>query len=85
MKLSLFPNPANTSIQFRTSQAINASASIKIYSIVGDEVLSMSNVTKASGLPDTFNVNTASLPNGTYIYNLAAGTYTFSGRLVVKH
>ena len=69
-----YPNPFNptTSIEYRVSSSENVS--IKIYDMLGREVMTLVNEVKS---PGTYNVKMygANLASGVYIYRMTSGDY----------
>ncbi len=67
-EFTIFPNPANTQITVQVEEILNG-ATIKIYNTLGEIVGSFTN----NSVTDTFMVDVANLPAGTYILQLTSG------------
>ena len=77
-----YPNPFNpsTKIKFRISDL--GLVSLKIYDVLGREVTTLVNEEKPAG---TYEVtwNAANLPSGLYFYQIKAGSYTATKKLLL--
>ena len=77
-----YPNPFNptTSIEYRVSS--NENVSIKVYNMLGQEVMTLVNEMKS---PGTYNVkmNGSQLASGVYIYQMTAGSYSSVKKFVL--
>lgn len=76
-KFSVYPNPANTQINFEFDS--NESASLEIFSISGSMVL---NKTLTN---DVNNINIETLPAGSYIYRVRSNDKVETGKFNVVH
>ncbi len=77
-----FPNPFNpsTTIDFTIPQS--SFINLKVYNVLGEEVATLVNETKASGNYEV-NFNAANLSSGIYFYKLQAGSLTESKKMVL--
>ena len=77
-----YPNPFNpsTSIQFRIPE--NSFVSLKIYNVLGKEVVTLMNEEKNAGSYEV-NFNASSLSSGVYFYKLEAGNFTQTRKMVL--
>ncbi|MEJ2616587.1 MAG: T9SS type A sorting domain-containing protein, partial [Ignavibacteriaceae bacterium] len=77
-----YPNPFNpsTKIEYRISEF--GLISLKIYDVLGKEVATLVNEEKPAG---TYEVtwNAANLPSGVYFYQIKAGSYTATKKLLL--
>ena len=77
-----YPNPFNptTSIEYRVSS--NENVSIKVYNMLGQEVMTLVNEVKS---PGTYNVKMdgSQLASGVYIYRMAAGSFSSVKKFVL--
>jgi hypothetical protein len=89
-----YPNPFNpsTTIEYTIQASLNPSkggtyVQLSVYDILGREVATLVNEVKPAGSYSvTFNVGTlhgASLPSGIYFYQLHAGDYTETKKMVL--
>jgi photosystem II stability/assembly factor-like uncharacterized protein len=77
-----YPNPFNpsTKIEYRIPKA--GMVSIKVYNILGKEVITLVNEEKPSG-QYTLNFNAGNFPSGIYFYTLRAGSFTETKKLIL--
>lgn len=77
-----YPNPFNptTTIRFALPQAVQVS--LKIYDILGREVIELVNENKPAGVYEV-NFDASKLASGTYIYRLRAGNYIESKKMIL--
>lgn len=82
-----YPNPFNPSTTIKFSIPNSQFAILKIYDILGREVVTLVNEEKQPGTYEiTFNVETlhgASLPSGVYFYRLQTGTFSETKKFVL--
>lgn len=71
---SNYPNPFNPTTTIRYAIPKTSFTSIKVYSLLGEEVLTLINETKTPGVYE-LHFNAADLPSGTYLYRLQAGDF----------
>lgn len=78
-RVSVFPNPAHTRVTFRYAAPVAAGAHVRLFDVLGREVLDAD--AAAAG---EISVDTAALPGGVYLYQLVVeGQPVRSGRLTV--
>ena len=69
-----YPNPFNPSTTIKFSIPSASAVNIKIYDMLGNEVMTVVNESLQAGTYST-NVNMSDLSSGIYFYNLKAGNY----------
>ena len=67
-----YPNPFNPSTKISFAIPTQSFVTIKVYDILGRQVKTLMNETKSPGYYE-INFNAATLPSGTYIYEIRAG------------
>jgi hypothetical protein len=77
-----YPNPFNPSTKIRYAISQTAFTSLKIYSILGQEVATLVNEEKTPGVYEV-NFNGLNLTSGTYLYKLQAGNFTETKKMVL--
>ena len=77
-----YPNPFNpsTSIQFRIPE--NSFVSLKIYNVLGKEVITLLNEEKNAGTYDV-NFNATNLASGVYFYKLEASNFVQTKKMML--
>jgi len=77
-----YPNPFNPSTTIRYSIAQTSKVTLKIYDILGKEVETLANEVKA---PGQYNVifNARDLASGIYFYQINAGSFTATKKLIL--
>ncbi len=83
-----FPNPFNPSTKIRYVVATNSHTSLKIYDMLGREVATLVNEIKSPGMyTATFNasnsLNGISLASGIYFYQLKAGSFIQTKKMIL--
>ncbi|HVN48322.1 MAG TPA: T9SS type A sorting domain-containing protein, partial [Bacteroidota bacterium] len=80
--LQNYPNPFNPTTTIRYSAGTYGRTSIKVYDILGREVATLVNETKAAG---TYHVifDASKLPSGVYFYQLQTGGYSETKKLLL--
>lgn len=79
-----YPNPFNSTTNISYSIPVNCLVKIKIYDLLGHEILNLLNENKPAG---SYNIsfNSKLLPSGVYIYELqAGGSYKRKKLIVLK-
>ncbi|MDZ7261252.1 MAG: T9SS type A sorting domain-containing protein [candidate division KSB1 bacterium] len=77
-----YPNPFNPSTSFEFSISSSQFVNLKVYDVLGREVVTLVNETKPAGIHQvTFNAS--HLPSGVYFYTLKAGTFHQTKRMVL--
>ncbi|MDP4192654.1 MAG: T9SS type A sorting domain-containing protein, partial [Bacteroidota bacterium] len=77
-----YPNPFNPSTSIKYSIPQNSMVSLKVYDILGKEVASLVNEQKSAGSYEV-NFNANSLAAGMYIYELKAGNYSQTKKMML--
>lgn len=80
---TVFPNPANESINLVYDLKNNAEVTISVMDIQGRVVQSMNEAQTAGG--QRVEMNVSELSAGTYFYNIQSGEQTINGKFVVRH
>jgi serine/threonine protein kinase len=77
-----YPNPFNPSTTIKYSIPTTSYVTLKVYDILGREVTTLINEAKPTG---TYEVkwNAVNLPSGVYFYQLTAGNYTATKKLLL--
>ena len=77
-----YPNPfnPNTTINFSVPKQTNVL--IKVYDILGKEVATLVNGEKAAG-NYSVDFNASKLTSGMYVYNIQAGNYTATKKMML--
>lgn len=77
-----YPNPFNPETTIRYSLAAGSHVSLKIYDMLGREVITLVDGEKAAGV-HSIKFNAASLSSGIYIYRITAGSFTDLKKLML--
>ena len=77
-----YPNPFNPSTTFRYSIPIQSKVVIKIYDILGNEIVTLMDEEKPAGIYE-LTWNAANLPSGVYFYQLKAGDYIDTKKMIL--
>jgi photosystem II stability/assembly factor-like uncharacterized protein len=77
-----YPNPFNPSTTIKYSLANRQFVSLKVFNILGHEIVNLVNEEKAAG---QYNVsfNAVNLPSGIYFYTIHAGNFTETKKLIL--
>lgn len=78
VSLSLFPNPANASVELNWNIPENSESIITVYDVTGSVV-----IRENAGVTGRFNLDITVLVSGTYIVRVSSGGFTDSRKLVV--
>jgi len=81
MLYSNYPNPFNPTTKIRYAIANTAFTSLKVYSLLGEEVESLINEEKTPGVYEV-NFDAANLTSGTYLYKLQSGNFTETKKMI---
>ncbi len=77
-----YPNPFNPATKIRYELPIESKVVIKIYNVLGSEVLELLNEQKEPGIYEVeFNAET--LSSGTYIYKISAGNFVQTKKMIL--
>jgi hypothetical protein len=77
-----YPNPFNPTTAIRYQLPKESKVSIKIYDILGEQILELVNETKQAGIY-IVELNAKDLPSGTYIYRISAGSFTQTKKMIL--
>jgi hypothetical protein len=77
-----YPNPFNPSTKIRYAISQTAFTSLKVYSILGQEVAVLISEEKTPGVYEV-NFDAANLASGTYLYKLQAGNFIETKKMIV--
>ena len=77
-----YPNPFNPSTKIRYSISQTAFTTIKIYSILGEEVAALINEIKTPGIYE-INFDGTELISGTYFYKLESGNLSQTKKMII--
>ena len=81
--VTVYPNPFSGNTTFSFVLAKSARASIKVYSLTGQEVTSTETGTLTAGA-HYINLDGSALKAGMYLYKVLAGDKSYTGKLVVR-
>lgn len=77
-----YPNPFNAATKIKYSIPQLSNVVIRIYDILGSEIETLVNVEKTAGIYE-LNWNAANLPSGVYIYQIKAGSFIQSKKMIL--
>jgi hypothetical protein len=77
-----YPNPFNPSTVISFAIPMQAFVTVKVYDILGREVKTLMNETKPVGYYE-INFNASDLPSGTYIYEIRAGNFVETKKMIL--
>lgn len=77
-----YPNPFNPSTKIRYQLPNESKVVIKIYNILGSEVMELVNSKKEAGVYEA-EFNAASLSSGTYIYKISADNFVQTKKMIL--
>lgn len=77
-----YPNPFNPTTRIRYAISQTAFTSLKVYSILGEEVAALISEVKTPGIYE-INFDGTDLASGTYFYKLQAGNYTETKKMIL--
>ena len=77
-----YPNPFNPTTKIRYQLPEESNVEIKIYDILGSEVMTLLNEKKEPGTYEV-ELNGKYLSSGTYIYRIIAGSYVETKKMVL--
>jgi N-acetylneuraminic acid mutarotase len=78
-----YPNPFNPSTTIRFDLPKSSFVTLRVYDLLGKEITTLVNEKKSSG-EYTIDWNGKDLPSGLYIYQLKAGDFTETRKLVLQ-
>jgi hypothetical protein len=82
-KIQAYPNPFNLKTAISFSLANSASVSLKVYSLLGEEVMTVNPSAFTPGV-HSFELNGSNLQNGTYFCRLQIGSETKTTQVVLS-
>ena len=77
-----YPNPFNPSTKIKYSIPQTSQVQIKVFDVLGNEIETLVNEEKPAGTYE-LNWNAASLPSGVYFYQLRAGSFVKTKKMVL--
>ncbi|MBI2420209.1 MAG: carboxypeptidase regulatory-like domain-containing protein [Ignavibacteriales bacterium] len=77
-----YPNPFNPSTTISYQIPVDAKVVLKVYNVLGKEVVTLVNGTQVAG-QHSIKFNASALPSGVYIYKLEAGNFSSAKKLVL--
>jgi hypothetical protein len=77
-----YPNPFNPSTKIRYAIANTGFTSLKVYSLLGEEVASLINEEKTPGVYE-INFDAVNLTSGTYLYKLESGDFSQTKKMII--
>jgi hypothetical protein len=77
-----YPNPFNPSTTFRYSIPTQSKVIIKVYDVIGNEIETLMDEQKSVGTYE-LTWNAENLPSGVYFYQLKAGDYISTKKMVL--
>lgn len=77
-----YPNPFNPNTKIAFDIPAQEFVAIKVYDILGREIKSLVNETKSPGYYE-INFNAENLPSGTYIYEIRAGKFVETKKMIL--
>jgi hypothetical protein len=77
-----YPNPFNPSTTINYSIAKDGAVKLKVYNLIGEEVVTLVNEVKQAG---NYNIsfNASTLPSGIYFYKLESGNFVNSKKMIL--
>ncbi|MCW8811167.1 MAG: T9SS type A sorting domain-containing protein [Ignavibacteriaceae bacterium] len=77
-----FPNPFNPSTKIKYSVLQTSQVNIKVFDILGNEIVTLVNEEKSIGTYE-LTWNAESLPSGVYFYQLKAGSFVETKKMIL--
>jgi len=77
-----YPNPFNPSTKIKYSIPQASFVTLKIYDVLGNEIMTLANSEKSVGIYEV-KFNASSLPSGIYFYQLQAGSFAETRKMVL--
>ena len=77
-----YPNPFNPSTKLKYSVPQTSRVQIKVYDVLGNEVATLVNEEKPAGVYEA-NWNAANLSSGVYFYQIKAGNYVETKKMIL--
>lgn len=82
--MNAYPNPANKETSISYSLKENGNVSVRLFDIVGKEILNLPQGNQAAGIEYQVSINTENLANGVYFYTINANGMQQTKKLVVN-
>jgi hypothetical protein len=80
---SAYPNPANDEIQIKINANTSGNCNIKLYDLLGTEVMNIFEGMLESGTEKVFNIPLSNLQTGTYYYTVSSPNGFSSEKIVI--
>ncbi|MDT3740423.1 MAG: PKD domain-containing protein [Candidatus Kapabacteria bacterium] len=80
---SAYPNPANDEIQIKINANTSGNCNIKLYDLLGTEVMNIFEGMLESGTEKVFNISLSNLQTGTYYYTISSPQGFSSEKIVI--
>ncbi|MCW9096104.1 MAG: T9SS type A sorting domain-containing protein, partial [Ignavibacteriaceae bacterium] len=77
-----YPNPFNPSTKIKYSVPQSSQVQIKIFDVLGNEIETLVNEEKRAGTYE-INWNAINLPSGVYFYQLRAGEFVSTKKMIL--
>lgn len=77
-----YPNPFNATTKISYSLPKSSKVSLKVYDIIGNEILTLVNETKEAGVYDVV-FNETNLTSGVYLYKITAGDFIATKKMIL--
>ena len=81
--LQNYPNPFNPSTKISWKSSIGSWQTIKIYDVLGEEIEILIDEYKEAGIHSTLYTVNSALPSGIYFYQLKAGSFVQTKKMVL--
>jgi hypothetical protein len=78
-----YPNPFNPTTTITFTLAQDGFTTLKIYNVLGHEIITLVNGEMKSGVVNTIGFNASKLSNGVYFYRLESGSFVSTKRLIL--
>jgi hypothetical protein len=82
-KVGIYPNPAKNDVSVRIEMDHNSDVAVKVYDLTGRLVINETKGTLAKG-EHNIKLNTATLSNGIYMYQVVMGDDVQSGKITIN-
>jgi photosystem II stability/assembly factor-like uncharacterized protein len=77
-----YPNPFNPNTTIKFSIPVSGKTSLKVFNILGEKVSTLINEVKEAGNYE-INFDASNLPSGTYLYQLRAGNFVETRKMIL--
>jgi hypothetical protein len=78
-----YPNPFNPSTSIQYSIASRQFVSLKVFNSLGEEIETLLNEYQEAGIHSTLFIVNSTLPSGVYFYQMQAGDFMMSRKMVL--